>query len=157
MRLRNVYFALALCATVHAQEFRATISGRVTDAQNSVIAGVKIIAVQIDTGAKFETTSDGEGIYSLPFLPPATYKLTAEAPGFKKYQRERLPAASNERVGVDIQLELGDVTETNNVSSEAAILQTASASTGQVITSAQIENMPVSGRTRLRWLSWHSV
>ena len=149
MQSRNVYLAMALCASLQAQEFRATISGRVTDAQNSVIAGVKIIAIQIDTGAKFETTSDGDGIYSLPFLPPATYKLTAEAPGFKKYQRERLPATSNERIGVDIQLELGAVTETINVSSEAAILQTASASTGQVITSAQIENMPVSGRTPL--------
>ena len=149
MKLKSLYLAVAFCAAVTAQEFRATISGRVTDAQNSAIAGANVTVIQIDTGAKFEATSNGEGLYSIPFLPPSTYRMTAEAAGFKKYLRERLPAGSNERLGIDIQLDLGAVTEVINVSSESPILQTASASTGQVITSQQIENMPVSGRTPL--------
>ena len=140
-------FLLAVTAT--AQEFRATISGRVSDSQNAVITGAKIIAIQIGTEAKFETVSGADGLYTIPFLAPGSYRLTAENPGFKRYIRDNLAVGANERLGVDVQMELGDVTETINVASEAPVLQTTTASTGQVITSAQIENMPVSGRTPL--------
>ena len=63
--------------------------------------------------------------------------------------RDNIAAGANERLGLDIQMELGAVTETVNVTAEAPVLQTTTASTGQVISSAQIENMPVSGRTPL--------
>ena len=138
-----------LAALAPGQEFRATIGGRVTDAQNAVIAGVKVTATQLETAAKFEVSADGEGNYVIPFLPPATYRLTAESSGFKRYVRDNILAAANERLRVDIQMELGAATETITVTAETPVLQTATASTGQVITSAQIENMPVSGRTPL--------
>jgi hypothetical protein len=121
----------------------------VIDAQSSAVPSVKISVVQIGTQAKFEAVSDHEGLYTIPFLPPATYRLTAEAPGFKRYVRDSLAAGANERLGVDIQMEVGAVSETINVTAEAAVLQTTTASTGQLISSAQIENMPVSGRTPL--------
>lgn len=140
---------IVFAATSAAQEFRAIISGRVTDTQNAVIDGVRILATQIGTEAKFETVSDSSGIYTVPFLPPGSYRLTAESPGFKRYVRDNIAAGANQRLGIDIQLEVGAVTETLNVTSEAPILQTTTASTGQVISSAQIENMPVSGRTPL--------
>src|SRR3954447_14930414 len=140
---------LFLAATCTGQEFRATISGRVTDAQSSAVPSVKILVVQIGTGAKFEAVSDHEGLYTIPFLPPAAYRLTAEAAGFKRYLRDNLAVGANERLGINIQMEVGVVSETINVESEAAVLQTTTASTGQVISSAQIENMPVSGRTPL--------
>lgn len=140
---------LLLGAVVSAQEFRATISGRVTDTQEAAIGGVKIMAVHISTAAKFETVSAADGLYTLPFLPPGAYRLTAENAGFKKYLRDNFPVGANERLGVDIQLEVGAVTDTINVTSEAPVLQTTSASQGQVISSQQIEGMPVSGRTPL--------
>ena len=140
---------LVLTATSVAQEFRATISGRVIDSQNAVIAGAKIIATQIGTEAKFETVSASDGLYTIPFLPPGSYRLTAESAGFKRYVRDNFAAGANERLGVDIQMEVGAVTETITISAEAPVLQTTTASSGQVISSAQIENMPVSGRTPL--------
>ena len=89
--MRNVFGTLLLLTAVcTAQEFRATISGRVTDAQESVVPSVKISVVQIGTEAKFETVSDHDGLYTIPFLPPATYRLTAEAAGFKRYVRDNL-------------------------------------------------------------------
>jgi Carboxypeptidase regulatory-like domain len=148
--MRYVFATMLLfAATCTSQEFRATISGRITDAQNAIVPSVKITVVQIGTEAKFETVSDHDGLYAIPFLPPATYRLTAEAPGFKRYMRDNLAAGANERVGVDIQMEVGVVSETINVTAEASVLQTTTASTGQLISSAQIENMPVSGRTPL--------
>ncbi len=148
--MRNVFGTLLLLAAAcTAQEFRATISGRVTDAQESVVPSVRISVVQIGTEAKFETVSDHEGLYTIPFLKPGTYRLAAEANGFKRYVRDGLAAGANERLGVDIQMEVGAVSETISVAAEAAVLQTTTASTGQLISSAQIENMPVSGRTPL--------
>jgi len=146
---KKLFLVLLLPTVLSAQEFRATISGRVSDSQNAIISGAKITATQIDTAAKFEAASDADGIYTIPFLPPATYRLTAESAGFKRYVREKVAANSNERLGIDIQLEVGEITETIDISSDSPILETASASTGQVISSAQIENMPVSGRTPL--------
>jgi hypothetical protein len=140
---------LAFSSISLAQEFRATISGRVSDSQGATVAGAKILATQVGTEAKFETVSASDGLYTIPFLPPGTYRLVVESPGFKRYVRESLTAGANERLGIDIQLEVGAVTETVNVSAEAPILQTTTASTGQVIASEQIENMPVSGRTPL--------
>jgi Carboxypeptidase regulatory-like domain len=138
-----------LAATLTAQQSRGTIAGRVSDSQNAVIAGVKIVATQVGTESKSEAISAADGLYTIPFLAPGAYRLTAEVSGFKRYVRENLAVGTNERLGLDIRMEVGAVTEVLNVSSEAPVLQTATASTGQVISAAQIENMPVSGRTPL--------
>src|SRR5450432_2079729 len=92
--------AVIFAATCAAQEFRATVSGRVTDSQNAVIASVKITAVQVGTEAKFETVTDSDGLYTIPFLPPATYRISAEAPGFKHYIRDNVAAGANERLAI---------------------------------------------------------
>src|SRR5262245_9240809 len=148
--MRRVFSALVFFAiTCTAQEFRATISGRVTDSQNAVISGAKITVTNVGTQSKFEAMSAADGLYTIPFLPPGTYRLTAESAGFKRYVRDTLAAGANERLGIDIQMEVGAITETLTVTSEAPVLQTTTASMGQVISSAQIENMPVAGRTPL--------
>lgn len=138
-----------MVACAHAQEFRATLSGRVTDAQDAVLARVAIKVVQTDTGSKFETVTNDEGLYTVPFLPPATYKLTAELAGFKKLERGNIVLSANERVAVDLRLEVGNAAETLVVTEEIPLLQTATASVGQVVTSAQVEKMPLAGRTPL--------
>ncbi len=139
---------LSVCLLV-GQEFRSTISGRVIDQQAAVVPGAKVSAILIETGARSETVSSPDGLYTLPFLTPGAYQITAEAPGFKRYLRESLQVSTNDRVALDIQLEVGQIAETVTVTAEAAMLQTSTASTGQVITSRQIENMPMAGRTPL--------
>ena len=148
-RYKVILLLLTFTAALRTQEYRATITGRVTDAQNAVVPGVKITAIQVSTSAKFDTTSSAVGAYTLPFLPPGEYKVSAEAPGFKRYIRENLGVSSGQRITVDIQLELGQVSETMNVTADAPLLETATATTGQVIVSRQVENMPLNGRTPL--------
>jgi len=132
-----------------AQEYRSTLTGRITDPQDAVISGVKVTVTQLDTGSKFETVTGSDGQYTVPFLPPAQYRLVAEISGFKKYQRDGLELRANERIGVDIRMEIGSVADTLTVSAETPVLQTATASVGQVITTAQIDKMPLAGRTPL--------
>jgi hypothetical protein len=145
-----VFLAAALLATVvPAQEYRSTLSGRVLDAQQAAVPGAKILLIAVETGARYETVSDAEGAYVIPFLPPGPYNVTAEAQGFKRYVRERVQMVTNERRSLDINLELGQLAETVTVTAETSLLETQSASTGQVITARQIENMPMNGRTPL--------
>jgi len=140
---------LILACSLCAQEFRATITGRITDAQSAVVPGAKVIAVEKATGARYETQSTADGQYTLPFLTPGLYVLTAEATGFKRYVREAVRASTNARLAIDIQLELGAVSQTLTVTEEQSLLEVATASTGQVINARQIDNMPLNGRTPL--------
>src|SRR5712692_9754345 len=147
-RLKLVLCCL-ICAAAWSQEFRATITGRVVDAQGAVVPNTKITATLISTGAKSETVSGADGGYTIPFLTPGAYRLEAQVAGFKRYVREGLDVSTGERVGLDIRLELGPVSESVTVTAETPLLETATATTGQVIRSAQVENMPMNGRTPL--------
>jgi hypothetical protein len=134
---------------VLSQQFRGSLSGRVLDQQQGAIAGAKISVTETETGAKYNTVSNADGTYVVPFLPPGPYMMTAEAPGFKRHVGNQLRITTNERQQIDITLEIGAVDQSVTVSAEASMIETASASTGQVINSRQIENMPINGRAPL--------
>src|SRR3954467_268819 len=149
MRFKVCALLLAVVYLAPAQQFRGTLTGRVLDAQEAVVPNVKIVATQVDTGAKYDAVTGAEGQYTIPFLAPGVYRVTASVPGFKSYVRENVLVSTNERTGLDIRLELGQQVETVSVSAESSMLETASASSGQVLNSRHIENMPVNGRTPL--------
>jgi hypothetical protein len=132
-----------------AQEFRSTLNGRVTDPAGAAVVGAKVVAVERDTGARSEATSGAEGEYTLPFLTPGRYTLTAESPGFKRYVQEGIQIGTNTRVTQEIKLELGSQAESVTVVADATLLTTASASVGQVIGQNIVENIPMNGRTPL--------
>ena len=148
MPRRYLLCNLALACALFGQEFRATITGRVTDAQNAAVPGVKVVATLLTTGAKSETATGPDGLYTIPFLTPGAYRVEAEAPGFKRYLRE-IDAPAGERVAVDIPLEIGQLNETVKVTAEASLLESTTATVGQVIGSTEVENMPLNGRTPL--------
>lgn len=150
MPRRNILLLFCVClCTGWAQEYRATLTGRVIDAQEAVIPNVRITAINQNTGAKSETTSTAAGEYTIPFLAPGEYTVSAEMPGFKKYIRENFQLSTGERIGLDIRLEVGQSVESVTVNAEAPMLNTESATVGQVIGSHQVENMPLNGRTPL--------
>lgn len=151
---RRYTHTLAVCLLLlgfaaPAQEFRGTLAGRIVDQQGGVVPHVKVIATQKDTGSKFQTASGGDGEYSLPFLPPGAYTVEAEVSGFKRYVNPNIRVSTNERQQLDIAMEIGQIEQTVSITAEAAMVETSTASTGQVITTRQIENMPMNGRTPL--------
>src|SRR5713226_9437115 len=100
----KLWLFFLICAAAWPQEFRATITGRVVDAQDAVIPNVKIIATRIATGARSETTSGADGGYTIPFLTPGTYRVEAQVSGFKRYLRDGLEVNTGERMALDIRL-----------------------------------------------------
>jgi len=145
------YFVVFLLTTsaAFAQEFRSTIGGRVTDPSGSAVVSAKVVAAETQTGAKYEATTGQGGEYTLTFIPPGPYTITAEIKGFRKHVQEGVTVSTNQRLTIDISLQLGSQTESITVSADVQMLQTASASVGQVIGESQIAVMPMNGRTPL--------
>jgi hypothetical protein len=135
--------ALLIPAALLAQEFRGTITGSVTDPQEAMIPNVKIVATHTETGARSATVSDSSGTYTIPFLAPGIYQITADAPGFKRFVREKFALAVGERPVLDIRMQVGDSSQTVSVIAEAPLLEIGNGSVGQVITAQESELDPL--------------
>lgn len=138
---------LLLCGAVSAQEYRGTFSGNVSDPQGSAIPNAKITVTETRTGTKTTTTSGPSGNYTVPFLALGKYDIEAEASGFKKFSQRGITLSAGESPVIDIHLEVGSISEEVTVTAEAPVLVTSNPSLGQVITTAEVEDVPVNGRT----------
>ena len=147
MRTKLLALLLALPLSLLGQEFRGTISGTVTDPAGASVPNAKITATQVSTGTKSESVSNNEGQYSLPSLAPGIYTVTAELAGFKRYSHEKIELGSGDHPVIDIHLEVGDVATTVNVTSETPLLNSENATVGGTITTKQVEDLPLNGRT----------
>ncbi len=142
--LVSAWLLASLATPLAAQEFRGQIAGRITDSSNAVLPGVTVTAANVDTGVETSATTNGEGIYLLPFLTPGKYSVAAELVGFKKLLREGVEVRIGDRLTVDLSLEVGQVAEVVSVKAESPLLDVASASQGQVIDEKRIALLPLS-------------
>ena len=137
--------ALAATASVSsAQDFRGGITGRITDASGGRMPGVTVTATNVATNVASTTTTNGEGDYAILFLNPGTYAIEAELTGFKKAVRPTLEVRVGEKLGVDLLLQVGTMSETVSVSAESPMLITTSGSTGQTVGEKMISMIPLS-------------
>ena len=144
--LRLLSAAAVLSALATAQQTTATIIGVVTDPAGASVAGVVVRATNLSTNAVRETKTDESGGYTLPFLPSGAYSLTASASGFQTQRVDRIELQVQQNARLDIQLKLGETTETVNVEASAALLQTDTSTVGGVIDGAKIVDLPLNGR-----------
>ena len=141
MRVKLATMTALLCLLAWmapAQDYRATISGHVYDPSGAAVPNVKIQAVSVATNETSNATSDSSGAYSIPFLRPGEYKLSATAAGFKQYIQEKITLEVQKVAGIDIPLEVGAVNESVQVTAETELLETQSASHGGVISNLQV-------------------
>jgi hypothetical protein len=143
---KKIFLFLLVTASLLGQEFRGTILGRAVDSSGAVVPGVPIIVTNTNTNTSVKTLSAPNGNYTVPFLIPGPYKVSAQMEGFKAFVREGIEVQVQERVHVDVVLEPGVVTETVMVTAEAPLLESSTASVGEVVDQAKIINLPVNGR-----------
>jgi len=129
-----------------AQEFRATVTGRVLDPSQAAVAGCAVQVRNVDTNEVSSATSDAGGNYTVPFLRPGKYTVTAEATGFKRFTREGLVLNVGQNLTLNITLELGAVTEQVTVTAETPLLDTVRADRGGVIDYLKVHELPLNGR-----------
>ncbi|MGH9672827.1 MAG: carboxypeptidase-like regulatory domain-containing protein, partial [Bryobacteraceae bacterium] len=134
---------LFLQVPMQGQEARSTLLGRVTDQTGGVIAGAVVKAVNTDTGVQFTASTNASGDFLLPFLIPGSYSLTVEAPGFKQWVRSQLQTRVNDRITIDVAMEIGQASESVRVTAEAPLLDTSTGSMGQVIGSRMVLELPL--------------
>src|SRR5918993_1304161 len=131
--LATAVLALASSPPVLAQDPRGALTGRVTDPSGSPVPDAEVRATNADTGVAAVARTNASGVYSIPFLLPATYSVTVEISGFRKFVRDNVQIRVSETVEVDVPMEVGAVVETVEVRQETPVLETASASLGHVI------------------------
>jgi hypothetical protein len=150
MPFRAIVVAAAIllgALSASAQEYRATLSGTIKDASGGALPGVTVSIVETRTGATVQAVTDGSGQYIAPFLAPGDYDVTAELSGFKQVSRKALHLSAGSHPIIDLTLEVGNVTESVQVHADVPILNTADASVGQTITTKEVDDLPLNGRT----------
>jgi len=140
--------SLFLLTPIWAQTF-GDISGEVKDATGALVGGATITVTNTATNAARTTSSNEAGLYSFPALPPGEYHLKAEKAGFKTATRTGLALQVQQSARVDLELAVGQVTESIEVSSAAVQLTTENATVGTVIDNKRILELPLSGRNAL--------
>ncbi|HEV2446379.1 MAG TPA: carboxypeptidase-like regulatory domain-containing protein, partial [Candidatus Sulfopaludibacter sp.] len=144
----SVLSALVIWGSVPllAQEVSAGVTGRVTDPSGAAVVGASVTAKDLDRGTVFTTSSNEDGIYTLPRIPGGRYELTVEARGFKTSKTPEVVLEVNQRARFDISMEIGAMTESISVTGEAALLQTQTTQVGSTIAASQIDHTPLISR-----------
>lgn len=130
-----------------------TLVGEVTDASGGVVPNAKVSITEPSTGLKYETITNGRGEFVRPALKPSIYSVEVTAPGFKKAVEQNIHVSSGERASVSITLNLGDVGQTVEVTSTAAVLQTESTTVGANINSKVLSDIPLGGQRNATYLA----
>jgi hypothetical protein len=125
------------------QAVNATLLGTVTDSSAAAVANVKVTITETNTGISRTSQTNESGNYVFPDLPPGTYTVTAEQPGFKRASRAGIDVIVNTTGRVDLILEPGSTSETITVEAETPILQTERADTGRKLETVLTENIPL--------------
>ncbi len=134
---------LLLTGAAFAQVNRGSITGIVTDQTGAVVPDVAITITNVGTGVANNVTSNSDGVYNVPLLDPAIYKLTAEKEGFKKYSQTGITVNVGQVIRVDFALSLGSKTDTVTVTASPLTVERESSDLGTTITNREVQELPL--------------
>src|SRR6266853_286233 len=128
------------------QSYQGGVRGKVTDVTAGAVDVAKVTLTAESTGVSRATLSNAAGEFVFNAVDPATYRITIEAAGFKRFERSGVIVNTQEFLTLDLRLEIGAVTESVNVTEEVPLLETSNASTGQVVDRQKLVDLPNLGR-----------
>jgi hypothetical protein len=146
VKLNRVSLAFLVAAGAFAQDFRATLSGSVTDPSGAVIPGATVRAINLGTNAVKETQTTAVGVFTIPYLDPGVYNVQVSSTGFQTVLREKIVLRVADKVDLPIELKLGATSESVVVTAEQAVIETASADRGLVFDPIKTQQLPLNGR-----------
>lgn len=145
--------ALVLCwstTRAGAQAVTATINGTITDPSGKVVTNVSVVATDLDRGTVWPAKTNNVGFYNLTYLPVGRYEVRVTAPGFRTAVQSPIELQLNQVQQVNIQLAVGQNTETVEVSNEAPLLQTESTEVSTIIDSRTNADLPLTTRNYMQ-------
>ncbi|MDQ6677337.1 MAG: carboxypeptidase regulatory-like domain-containing protein [Acidobacteriota bacterium] len=147
MRYLQIFCAFTFAiGTLLGQATTAVIGGLVSDTQGAAIAGARVVATNTATGVPAPTTTNSSGTYLLSNLEIGAYTLSVEHEGFRRYTQSGIVLSTAENLALNVQLEVGQVSESVNVTAEAATLEERTSVVGQTIQSRDVEDLPLGNR-----------
>ena len=157
LRCRSVFLKFWLLAASIAiitvptmgQTFYGSIVGTVSDASGAPMPGATVTLTNTGTSERRSADTSGDGAYRFVNLVPGNYSLAVEKTGFKRITRDRIAVNVDSVVRTDLAMEIGDVSQSVEVSAAAPLLQTENASLSQVVGARSVEELPLNGRNVL--------
>ena len=151
MNWPNRLSCVVLCAAVltlplTAQTFYGSVVGSVTDATSAAVPQAGVTLTNLGTGERRAMPTDGVGNYQFVNLVPGQYKVEVEKAGFRRFAREPITVEVQSAVRIDVAMQVGDVSQTIEVSVQTPLLQTETATLGQVVEGRKVMEAPLNGR-----------
>jgi hypothetical protein len=129
-----------------AQTHQGRILGTVTDQDGGVVKGAKVVITNVGTSVVRTVETNDAGDYLAPNLPPGVYKITAEATGFKKIERNEVTLEVAKDVRIDLALTPGNISEAVTVTGDAPLVETTNNTLGGTFSNRAINDLPLNGR-----------
>jgi hypothetical protein len=137
---------LVFAFSAFSQEFRATLTGHVSDPQGAAVAGATVTVRNLQTNEERVVQTSDDGNYTVPLLQPGRYRVSVEAQGFSKAVSDNVELHTADKATMDVTLQIGEIQNVVNVDAEAPLLEPDTASRGQVIENTRIVELPLNGR-----------
>jgi hypothetical protein len=144
--LAGLAMVIFSCSISLGQTTFGAITGTVTDASGAVVPGVEVTLTNLGTNAKQTIKTGPDGIYEFVNVLPGNYRIDAEMAGFMHFSRSPVVVQVQQRYKINIQMEVGAVSQTIEVKAATPLLQPQSSSLGQVIAGRSVSEMPLNGR-----------
>src|SRR5262245_6611019 len=144
--LQVLYVIAALSTGAPAQNGTSSITGSVTDPSGGALPGVDVTLINQDTGARLETITNETGIYRFGSLPPGAFRIEAVLPGFSPLSRGPLTLQVSQTLAIDLTLQVGQVSETVEVTEAAPLIASQTSDIGQAVTREMLVALPLPNR-----------
>ena len=131
---------------LHAQAFRTSILGRVTDSTDAAIPAAKVRVIRAETNESAETYADAQGAFSFAFLSPGRYNIIVIAAGFRTLEQSGVLLDSNETRNLTLALQVGDVKDRVTVAADTETIETTTASRTERLNPKRLRDLPLIGR-----------
>jgi Carboxypeptidase regulatory-like domain/TonB dependent receptor len=145
--LLAVLLLVSVTSVLRAQSTNASLTGRITDPSQALIVEAKVTAINAGINFAYETKTNSAGEYHLANLPPNTYRIEIEKPGFKKLIKPDVILHVQDAIELDFELPIGSVSETVTVEAGAPLVNTESGTVSTVVDRTFVENLPLNGRS----------
>ncbi len=145
--LQCILLSVFMAVVMFGQTNTARLEGSIQDPTGAVVPNAKISLNNIKTNLHYEATADPQGSYVFPSLPPGTYNLTAEAPGFRKSVIDAIELNVSAIVSQIVKLEVGQTSESVEVEASTVTVQTTDSQISRAITMRDIDTLPSLGRS----------
>lgn len=141
---------LLVCPAIALGQGNGSVAGKITDNDGAVIAGAVVTITNSQTMASRQAKTDAEGEYQITSLSPGQYQIEISASGFKKSQQSRIQLQVDERLRVNIVLEVGNVAESVTVTNQPSLVNTQDATVRGVVDAKRMADLPLNGRSPLQ-------